>query len=134
MRNFELPRRGSSPYLVIAALNNLGGEASLENLMKVRNWKGRLPKFRDDIVQHLVRCDLVELAGNWCVITNAGRKYLGIKVEEHGYVGVAAEPRVVRKDRPLNLAKHYPPCPLRPGADDFRSVPSVMGGQRVAYR
>jgi hypothetical protein len=134
MSNFELPRRGSSPHLVLTALNNVGGEASIETLMKVRNWNGRLPKFRDDILQHLVRCDLIELSGNWCVITNTGRKYLGIKVEEQGYIGIPAAPRIVQKDRPLNLSRHFPPRPLRPGADDFRSVPSVMGGQRVAYR
>lgn len=135
MSNFEYPRKGSSPYLALNALNNMGGEASIQAIMKVRNWKGRVRPFHDEIMSRLTRCLLVDVMGETCVITSAGRKYLGIKVEEeNGFVGEPAGPRLVTSKRELDRAKHFPPRPLRPGADDYRSIPSVMGGQRIEYR
>lgn len=135
MSNFVLPRRDSSPYLALNALNNLGGEATTQAIMKVRNWRGRSKLFQDEVIARLARCLLIDVLGDMCVITQAGRKYLGIKVEEaNGFVGEPAGPRYVPERRVLNRAKHFPPRPQRPGADDYRSIPSVMGGQRIEYR
>lgn len=134
MANFELPRRGSSPHLFLTALNNIGGEASVQTLMSVRNWKGRIALFRSDILARLTRCDLVVAVNDQVAITNAGRKYLGIKIDgDEGYVGQLPGPRYVPPMRPLNTAKHFPPRPQRPEGDEFRSIPSVMGGQRIEY-
>ncbi|MYM37246.1 hypothetical protein GTP38_23245 [Duganella sp. FT94W] len=135
MSNFDLPRRGSSPYLALNALNNMGGEATVQAIMKVRNWQGREKPFQDEVISRLTRCLLVDVLGDMCVITNAGRKYLGVKVEEAGgFVGEPAGPRYMPAKTELNRSKHFPPRPLRPGADEYRSIPSVMAGQRVAFR
>lgn len=135
MSNFELPRRGSSPHLCLSALNNIGGEASIQALMKVRNWKGRIAPFRADVIERLTRCDLIATVGDQCSITVAGRKFLGVKLEEaEGPALVPVGPRYVAPMRPLNVAKHFPPRPLRPEGDDFRAIPSLMAGQRIEYR
>lgn len=135
MAKFELPRRGSSPHLCLSALNNIGGEASVQALMKVRNWKGRIAPFRADVLERLTRCDLLLVVGDQCAITPAGRKYLGVKTEEaEGPAPALVGPRYVAPMRPLNVAKHFPPRPQRPEGDEFRAIPSVMAGQRVEYR
>jgi hypothetical protein len=135
MRNFELPRRGSSPHLCLSALNNIGGTASVQALMKVRNWKGKIAPFCEDILARLVRCELMQLVGDQCAITDAGRKYLGVKLEEaQGPAGEPAGPRYVAPMRPLNRTKHFPPRPLRPEGDEFRAIPSLMADQRIEYR
>lgn len=135
MRNFELPRRGSSPHLCLSALNNIGGAASVQALMKVRNWKGKIGPFRDDILERLVRCELLQMVGDHCAVTDAGRKYLGIKLEvAAGPAAEPAGPRYVAPMRPLNRTKHFPPRPLRPEGDAFRAIPSLMADQRIEYR
>lgn len=135
MSNFELPRRGSSPHLCLSALNNIGGEASVQALMKVRNWKGKIAPFRADILERLIRCDLLVMAGDQCAITAAGRKYLGVKLEEaQGPAAEPAGPRYVAPMRPLNLAKHFPPRPLRLDGAEYQTIPSRMGEELVAYK
>lgn len=135
MANFELPRRGSSPHLFLTALNNIGGEASVQTLMSVRNWKGRIALFRADILARLTRCDLVVAVNDQVAITNAGRKYLGVKVEgEEAYVGQLPGPRYAPPMRPLNIARHRAPAPMRDGALDYMNIPSRMGAEVVCYK
>lgn len=135
MANFELPRRGSSPHLFLTALNNIGGGASVQTLMSVRNWKGRIALFRSDILARLIRCELVIAVNDQVAITNAGRTYLGIKVEsDDDYVGQLPGPRYVAPMRPLNVARHRTAAPMREGALDYMSIPSLMGVESVAYK
>lgn len=135
MSNFELPRRGSSPYLALNALNNMGGEATVQSIMKVRNWRGREKPFQDEVISRLTRCLLVDVLGEMCVITNAGRKYLGVKVEEAaGFIGEPAGPRYKSDQRVLNVARLRPARPIRPGSLDYLSIPSRMGVETVAYK
>jgi hypothetical protein len=119
----------------LSALNNIGGAATVQALMKVRNWKGKIAPFCDDILARLVRCELLEMVGEQCAITDAGRKYLGVKLEQaQGPAKEPAGPRYVPPKRALNLGKHFPPRPLRPEGDEFRAIPSLMADQRVEYR
>lgn len=135
MANFDYPRKGSSPHLALNALNNLGGEATIQAIMKVRNWRGREKPFQDEVMSRLTRCLLVDVMGGNCIITNAGRKYLGIKVEqENGFVGEPAGPRLVTDKRELNIARHRPTRPIRDGAMDYMNIPSRMGVETVAYK
>lgn len=135
MSNHDLPRRGSSPHICLSALNNIGGTASMQALMKVRNWNGPAARFRLDVVDRLALAGLIAIVGEQCAVTPAGRAYLGIKqVQIDGPAAVAAGPRYVAQMRPLNIARHYPVGMIRPGSLDYRDIPSKIGHERVAYR
>lgn len=135
MANYELPRRGSAPHLCLSALNNIGGEASIQSVMKVRNWRGSIALFRTDMMERLMRNGLIDLAGDWCAITPAGRKYLGIKIEEaEGPAPALVGPRYVAPIRPLNVARHRAALPMREGALDYMKIPSRMGVESINYK
>lgn len=134
MANHELPRRESAAHLALRALQNIGGMATIPEIMRVRNWRGSQFTFCRDAIDRLERCGLINVLGAKCTVTDAGRQYLGIPVESRPVAAVPVGPRYVAPRRELNLAKHFPPRPLRPEGDEFRDIPSVMAGQRIEYR
>ena len=50
------------------------------------------------------------------------------------YVGVIAPPRTAPAFKPLDMTRMMRGRPQRDGMDDYRSMPSMMGGTRVAMR
>jgi hypothetical protein len=133
MANRELPRRESAPHLALRALQNIGGMATVSEIMRVRDWHGTQIGFCRDVIDRLERCGLINVVGAMCTVADAGRQYMGVPVASVPVAGVPVAPRYVAPMRPLNLAKHFPPRPLRPEGNDFRAIPSVMGGQRIKY-
>lgn len=136
MRNFELPRRESAAHVALRALHNIGGAARIPAWMRVLDWKATQLVFSGSVVGRLERAGLISVEGADCTVTSAGRAYLGVPAYDEA-PQVAAEPagpRYVAPDRALNLAKHFPPRPLRPEGDEFRAIPSLMADQRIEYR
>ena len=135
MSNHGFPRRGSSPHICLCALHNIGGTASIQSWMKVRDWRGPVARFRLDVIDRLVLSRLVVLVGDHCSITLSGIKYLGIKQQEvEGGPMTVVGPRYEAPSRPLNIARHRPATAGRIGAMDFASIPSRMADQSIAYK
>lgn len=133
MANRELPRRGCAPHLALSALHKIGGEATVQSIIIARQWKRAVSVFRAEQIEPLVRSGLISIDGDWCKINRAGLNYLGIEVKDEPQ-GEVVGPRYNHGIQPLNLARHFPPRPLRAGADSYRAIPSVMGDQRIQYR
>jgi len=135
MANHDLPRRESSAHVALRALQNIGGHALIPVWMRVLNWKTKQAGFCGPVVDRLERAELISVEGALCTVTAAGRAYLGIpKAEAPQEPALPAGPRYVPPMRPLNIAKHFPPRPLRPEGDEFRAIPSLIADQRIAYR
>ena len=135
MANHELPRRDSAAHVGLRALHNIGGHALIAAWMRVLNWKTKQAGFCSAVVDRLERAGLISVVGAVCTVTAAGRAYLGVAtevLEENPAPPVG--PRYVAPMRALNLSKHFPPRPLRPEGNEYRSIPSLMAGQRVEYR
>lgn len=134
MHNFELPRRSSTPFLFLRALHNIGGGASVQDLMRVRNWRGKTDAFRVDVVERLQRCRLIDLTGDWLVLTKQGLDYLGVAPVVSGPPPEPVGAPYTGTKKPLNLSRHCPPRPIRPGALDYMKLPSRIGVESVAYK
>lgn len=135
MANHELPRRESAAHIGLRTLHNIGGQSLIPAWMRVVDWRGSQLAFGKDVVDRLDRAGLIEVAGAFCVVTPAGRKYLGIPVDAISQP--PAEPvgaPYKGSMKPLNRSKHFPPRPLRPEGNDYRAIPSLMAGQRIEYR
>jgi hypothetical protein len=134
MHNFELPRRSSTPFLFLRALHNIGSEASVQDLMRVRNWRGKADAFRVDVVERLKRCRLIDVTGDWLVLTKQGLDYLGVALVISGPPPEPVGAPYTGAKNPLNLSRHCAPRPIRAGALDYMKLPSRIGVESVAYK
>jgi len=135
MAKHALPRRGSAAANALVTLDGAGGALTIDRWRTIIGWKGSRPQFDQNVVDCLIRAGLVSLAAGQIALSNAGRKFVGLKgLPISDEPPQLAGPRYQAPARPLNLAQHRPPQVRRPGSMDFRDHPSVMGGVRYDYR
>jgi hypothetical protein len=135
MSNHELPRRGSAAATGLITLQGMGGMATVDAWLRANGWRASRALFFSDVVDRLMRAQLVILEGERFIITNAGYKYLGVKIEGEAEASAApAGPRYAAPMRTLDIARHRPARVIREGSMDYRNFPSVMGSERVPYR
>lgn len=130
------PRHGSPAHKVICRLVDLGGRARISAL------RGVIP-VEYHAVHMLERHVLVPLAefafvmeeGEYLRATRKGKEYAGQHVTallpvSQKFVGQIVPGRV-QVNRPLNLARHRAVAPFRPGADDYKKIPSLYTAEVV---
>ncbi|MBY0240760.1 MAG: hypothetical protein K2X55_15725 [Burkholderiaceae bacterium] len=101
-----------------------------------RGWKGNTNQFEQNVIERLLRANLVAVREkNYCV-TADGLAYLGFAKAPHqdDVKQMPAPSRYVHPVQPLNLKRHRPARVIRAGSMDFRAAPSLIGDQVVAYK
>lgn len=130
--NLSGPRRGSRAYRSLVALYECGAMAEGEWMDSASFLQSR-SEFQRDVVQQLLRWKLIAPHAGGYRILEAGLRFLGFLVEEE-LPGAPTPGRYVPPRRDLS-AKHRPALRVtRPGAFDYRDIPSVHAGRPVAYR
>jgi hypothetical protein len=135
MANHEMPRRGSAPANALVTLHSIGGSATLAVWARARLWKGTISQFELNVIERLIRANLVAVREKNYSVTDDGMAYLGFSKDQPEEAPAEPVPsRYVHPIQPLNLARHRPQRVIRAGAMDFRAAPSLIGGQVVAYK
>jgi hypothetical protein len=132
------PKRRTLAYRALALLRTLGGSASPEQLSQVFPQEYRSAKKVIGLIGLIQDWRLVTLIGSEQVkITELGLEFLQERGEEPAvckYVGEIVPVREIPAFKPMGMAafsKLMAGGPQRPGMDDFRCVPSLMGDVRV---
>lgn len=136
MANHEVPRKGSAAANGLTTLNGMGGVALAGKWRRTAGWKGTDYQFKANVVDRLVLCGLVSENDIQYVVTDDGRKFLGLTREaDYEQSGVPAGPRYAPS--PLSRAprgRSRSPMVIREGAFEYRDHPSRIGDERLAYR
>ena len=127
----DLPRRGSRPANALTTLLSLGGKASVSAWYRAASFGITRDEFDLLVVERLQLDGLVRLGTVEAELTQAARVFLGVAKPPEVYVGKVPEPRVGNGFQPLRARSAMV---FRPGAFDFRSAPSVVGGTEVPYK
>lgn len=123
----------SAGFKVLMRLYQLGGTASIGQLTEALWTEFRsAPRFHQIAAKPLTLRGLVRLikgkTGERLEITKEGR----LMVENYKSL-LPSHREVVVKTNALNVAKYLQWGQGRPGALDYRSIPSVMAGERVPF-
>jgi hypothetical protein len=121
------PNAGSRAYLALVELHKAGGQVEAADFMKAAGWTASPGRFDQMVVKPLERFRLVFRRGTLLVLSDGGLAFLGaagaVPMPEP-VVTPAAGTYVMR---PL-AARNMPRLPvMRPGALDYREIPSRMG-------
>jgi hypothetical protein len=126
------PRAGSRAYLALQFLHQVG-PLDTKDWMNHASVSKSAVKFDHEVTGPLTRWKFVDVneCGVFC-ITQAGRDFLDEREPEP----VRQEPvtgRYVHPIQPLS-ARHRPQRPMRPGAFDYREIPSRCASVSVPYK
>ncbi|MFZ6734728.1 hypothetical protein ACO0LG_22585 [Undibacterium sp. Ji42W] len=143
MAKLSGPRPGSAAHKAICRIVDLGGSAKMSALLGVLPVEYHsVGMFRRYVINVLAdhalifteMCDVDVLRATPNGKEFAG-KYVRTQLPTAGkYVGEIVPGRVASVPRPLNVAKHRAGAPSRAGSEDWRDIPSLMGGQRIAHK
>ena len=123
----------SAGFKVLLKLYNLGGKAPISALMgELRPEFQTLLRFDQVAADPLHKRGLVKIVtrkdGEWLTITQEGnlmaRRHLASLPDQRPPVALP---------KPLDVKKFLSWGQGRPGALDYRSIPSLMGGERVPF-
>jgi hypothetical protein len=128
----NLPRRGTFPANTLIALFAARTTVRPVTLMARVGWtRGRI-QFEQEVVNALCGAGLARIVRNGIEITKDGLRFAeGPEPAEVKYIGELAAPRTAIVNRPLRSRSAMV---LRPGAMDYRDIPSMMGGVQVPYK
>ncbi|MFZ6686602.1 hypothetical protein ACO0K0_02505 [Undibacterium sp. SXout11W] len=141
MAKFYLPRKGSSPHIAICHIVHLGGTATYQQIAPhlTPSHQSRV-HFDSIVVSPLLDFGFITRDGRYSFkATEKGKDYAGQYLSDalpchEQYVGKTVPGRTFNPQRELNIAKHRAVAPFRPGSDDYKEIPSLMGNQRVAHK
>jgi hypothetical protein len=129
---FNGPRHGSRAYRSLVALYQCGAMGEAE-WMEMSSFLQSRSEFKRDVVQQLLHWKLIAQHGDGHRILEAGLRFLGVLPEEDK-PGAPTPGRYVPPRHDLS-ARHRPTLRvMRPGAFEYRDIPSVHAGKPVAYR
>ncbi|MEO7579930.1 MAG: hypothetical protein ABIT83_20160 [Massilia sp.] len=134
-RRFEPLRSRTHAHTGLLMLTALAGSVDFAGWKLAMTWGESDGRFVRQVVNPLMLRNYVYVRGSQYCITDAGLAFLGRGdvPAKAPYVGSVAGPAYVAPMRPLSK-RHRPDLALRrEGAQDYRSIPSLHGGQRVAY-
>lgn len=130
--NRKGPIRTSRAYRALVALADCG--AMIESdWMAMSSFEQPRSQFSRDVVQMLVRWKLVQQHGNEYRIVEAGLRYIG-KLPEAADPGAPTPGRYVRPMQPLSAKNRPTQRPSRPGAYDYRDIPSRHANESVPFK
>jgi hypothetical protein len=137
MTTHTYPRPESAAHKAMCRLVDLGGKATMSQLMSVLGAEFRsTARFDLQVTNLLLKYALATVHGDTLTATAKGKEFVGAFNSRYlpksaPYVGKIAAPRTAPIKRDLNTAKHFPQLVVREGAFDHRTIPSLMGGKRV---
>ena len=126
------PRAGSVAHRALLSLHSIGK-------MAIPTWMGQVEYgkstkiFQREVVERLLGWGLIEASGLLYCVTPAGREHLGCG-DVPVVIGVITPGAYVPPRR--DLSPHNRPAlrVMRPGAFDYRDIPSLYAGKPVEYR
>ena len=140
MANHEMPRRGGAAHAALITLHGIGGCVYVHAWKRVISWKGTHTQFAANVIEPLLRAQLIELidaksALPLAQVTDVGLGRLGVSVarEVEAPRALVGAP-YVGPARALNVKKLRPEHLARPGSFDYRDIPSRMGSERVPFK
>lgn len=125
------PRRGSRSYRALAAL--FEGPMIQATWMEMSGFDQSRAEFQRDVVQMLLRWQLVAKHGEHYLLLDAGLQYLGVSRQVQD-PGAPAPGRYVPPMQPLSARHRHAPCVVRPGAFDYRDIPSRCADIHVPFK
>jgi hypothetical protein len=137
MTHHTSPRAASAAHKVMCHLVDLGGKASMSQLITVLGAEYRSDsRFYSQVTDQVLKYGLATVQENTFTVTKKGRDVVAAYHDRFlpkaaPYVGQIAAPRIAPPMRPLNTAKHFPQTVVREGAFDHQKIPSLMGGKRI---
>jgi hypothetical protein len=131
------PRPASAAHRVMCRLVDLGGKATMSQLITILGAEFRsTARFDLQVTDQVLMYGLATVSGDTFTATAKGKEVVGAFHNRYlpkavPFVGKKAALRVPPPMRPLNTAKHFPQLVVREGAFDHQKIPSLMGGKRV---
>ncbi|GGX53115.1 hypothetical protein [Undibacterium squillarum] len=137
MGSLDYPRAGSAAQIAIFQICAApDAMLSIDDVRAVLETKHcSADAFRRNVLMPLQDLGLVNVRSKCFLIATDKAKAYALKFgkvqqpKKERYVGQVAAPRAVRPFKPLDVAKLRAPAPVRPGALDYRSIPSRMGSE-----
>ena len=128
---FSGPRHGCRAHRALVVLCDCGAMIAAD-WMTMSAFPQSPSEFDRDVVQQLLRWKLIGRHGDGYRILDAGLQFLGVLIKDET-PGVPVSGRYVPPRRELS-SRHRPVQPvIRPGAFDYRDIPSNHAGKAVAY-
>ena len=124
------PTKGSGAYLALQHLQKLAGLATADNLMVQLTWSDTPARFQRLIVGPLERMRLVMRRGDQVSLTARGATFL----DPTALPPAPAACSYVAPQRVLSPRNRPSVRCIRPGAFDYRDIPSLHAGKQVAFR
>jgi hypothetical protein len=121
------PVKGSGTHAALLHLQRMGGKASPADLMTQLVWDGSLARFQKLIIKPLEHERLVMRRDDLVTLTSRGATFLAPST------AAPAASAYVAPHRPLQARPRPAALSLRPGATDYRSIPSRIGEQIIAH-
>lgn len=132
MSKMKPPVPGSGSYLALVHLEKMGGTATIAGLLLQLLWAETPGKFQRLVIGPLERRGLVLRRDEQLSLTAVGAKLLNPAADASALAAPAGS--FVPPARPLSSRNRPRVAILRPGALDYRGIPSRLADQQVAFR
>lgn len=133
MKPIKGPRAGSRAHSVLIYLQAANGEATPAVLARVVAWLNSPRSFDEEVIGPLVREDFVSKRGGSVVLSKRGVLLLNPPAPQEPEEVDVVKGRYVAPQRPLSTKNRPRLASMRPGALDYREIPSRMGDQWVQH-
>lgn len=134
MSHHNGPRSGSRAFNALEKLYAIGGRASLNEWMNSIAWSESIMRFQIDVVNSLTRTKLLSFNDEQYVLTVAGLNFIDVDANAAPCSApVLTAPQYSPGIKPLDIKRHFPQQLSREGSQSYRDIPSLIGGQRVAF-
>lgn len=132
MSKMKPPVPGSGSYLALVHLEKMGGIATIESLMLQLLWTETPGQFQRLVIGPVDRRGLVLRRDEQLRLTHVGAKLLNPAADVSSLAAPAGS--YIPPMRPLSSVNRPRFAILRPGALDYRGIPSRLADQQVAFR
>ena len=133
MKPIKGPRAGSRAHSVLIYLQAAKGEATQAFLARVVAWLGSPRSFDEEVIGPLVREDFVSKRGGSVVLSKRGSLLMNPPAPQEPEEVDVVKGRYVAPQRPLSTQNRPRLVTMRPGALDYRDIPSRMSGQLLQH-
>ncbi|UOD30718.1 hypothetical protein INH39_02940 [Massilia violaceinigra] len=129
------PRAGSRAYVALVKLHGIGGQGSINAWMNATGWSGEIRTFYSEIVTKLMIRKQVSTRDDIYFLTDVGREHIGVDCDAPPVAPpVLVGTRYAAPVRPLSSRHIVRAMPMREGAFDYLSIPSLQGATHVQHK
>lgn len=121
------PNAGSRAYLALVGLHKAGGQVNAADFMKAADWAASPAHFDRMVVKPLEHFRLMFRRGDLLVLSDSGLAFLGAAGVVPMPEQVTAPAPCAYQMRPLAVRNMPRLAVMRPGALDYREIPSRIG-------